>query len=280
MNILITGIYGFLGYNLANELVKEHNVVGVYNKNKNNSLNKNIITCNSLDSLHVEPDVVIMCHAAVASGEHLISEFELKKSNVYFTKQIIEKFSTTPCVYISSVSVYRTNGTQISERSEEKPLSDYAKSKLLAENIVRSNPKNKIIRVSSLYGIGMKENTLIPNYCKQALQFKKIEVWGNGSRFQNYIHVLDLVELIKDVINTNQEINFPILAVDAKEYSNLEVAKIISDFTLSEIEFVKEDFSTSVHYNNELTRKALHWRPRVSLELGIKKYLEWRRKQF
>jgi hypothetical protein len=46
----------------------------------------------------------------------------------------------------------------------------------------------------------MKENTLIPNYINQGLIKKEIEVWGNGSRLQNYIHVNDVVNVIELII--------------------------------------------------------------------------------
>lgn len=69
----------------------------------------------------------------------------------------------------------------------------------MAEEIV-SGDKNVILRISSLYGEGMKENTLISNYCDKALENKCIEVWVTGSRKQNYIHVANVVELLEKII--------------------------------------------------------------------------------
>lgn len=279
MNILITGIYGFLGSNLANELVRNHNVFGLYNKNKKDNLDKSIQTSNELDLIDYKPDVIIMCHAAVVSGQDRISNDVLLEINVDFTKKILDKFPFSKCIYISSVSVYGENIERITEKTKENPLSDYAKSKYLGEQIVMHNPKNRVIRLSSLYGEGMKENTLIPNYSNQALQNKKIEVWGNGSRFQNYIHVSDVIALVTKIITFSDKVDFPVLAVDNKEYSNFQTAEIIAKLTDSRIEFIKEDDSKSFFYDNIISQKTLNWQPKITLEEGLKKYLEWKEKQ-
>ena len=48
------------------------------------------------------------------------------------------------------------------------------------------------------------------------------------------------------------KIDFPVLGVSSKEYSNSEVAKIISKLTNSAIEYINQDHSPSFHYNNQV----------------------------
>lgn len=279
MNILITGIYGFLGSHLANQLVKEHNVFGLYHHVKKDNLEAAIETNNSLELVEFIPDLIIMCHAAVASGREVLSNELLIKTNVDFTQKVLKRFPSIPSIYISSVSVYGESNQIINEQTIINPLSAYAESKKIGEEIVMKNPKNKIIRLSSLYGEGMKENTLIPNYCNQALQQNEIQVWGKGTRYQNYIHVSDVVALIEEVIKNMNIIRFPILAVDSKEYSNLEVAQIIAKIIPSKIEFLNEDYSKSFFYNNKVSQKILNWQPKVNLATGIQNYLQWKERQ-
>ena len=64
------------------------------------------------------------------------------------------------------------------EKSKEQPSSYYAKTKLQAEHLFKDSQNSYIVRLSSLYGPNMKENTIIPNYVNMALQKNKIEVWG------------------------------------------------------------------------------------------------------
>jgi len=278
MKILITGIYGFLGTHLANKLAENHTVFGLYNTEKEVVFNENIVCFNKLDSIDIVPDVIIMCHAAVSSGSTNINKSTLTEVNVGFTQKIVEKFPAIKSIYVSSVSIFGNKNEVVNEELVVNPETDYALSKLLGEKEVSRNSDSVIIRFSSLYGNGMKENTLIPNYFKQALENKSIQVWGNGGRFQNYIHVNDAVRLIEKTIACKSKINFPVLGVSSKEYSNDEVAKIISTLTNSAIEYINQDNSPSFHYNNKMTQKTLDWQSEIELENGLKKYLEWKKK--
>jgi UDP-glucose 4-epimerase len=278
MKILITGIYGFLGTHLAHKLAENHTVFGLYNTEKEVVFKENIICFNRLELIDIIPDVIIMCHAAVSSGTTNINKSALNETNVNFTKKILKNFSTIKSIYVSSVSIFGSQKEVINEHSILNPETDYALSKLLGEKEVNENPDSVIIRFSSLYGNGMKENTLIPNYCNQALRNKSIQVWGSGSRFQNYIHINDAVHLIEKAIDYKSKIDFPILGVSSKEYSNDEIAKIISKLTDSEIDYINQDNSPSFYYDNKMTQKTLDWQSEIELKKGLKQYLEWKKK--
>lgn len=280
MNIIITGVYGFLGSNLANFLANKHNVFGLYHKNKNEKLSKQITIFSDVTQVNVQPDVIVMCHAAVVSGTAVLSENELEAGNVSFTQTILNYFSKAKIIYISTVAVYGNYAQLITETTSENPQSDYAVSKLKAEQLLLKNTTPTIIRFSSLYGNGMKENTIIPMYCQQAIQDKRIVVWGDGSRMQNYIHISDAVKLINKIVENDIKVNFPILGVSKKEYSNAQLAEIIRTYTDSEIFFDGIDASKSVQYDNTISQKAVNWQPEMDLETGIKQFLEWKQKQF
>ena len=280
MKILVTGVYGFLGFNLANFLAEKHNVFGLYHKNKRENLSKNITVFSDVTQVNVQPDVIVMCHAAVVSGTAVLSENELEAGNVSFTQTILNYFPKAKIIYISTVAVYGNSAQLITETTSENPQSDYAVSKLKAEQLLLKNTNSTIIRFSSLYGNGMKENTIIPIYCQQAIQDKRIVVWGDGSRMQNYIHINDAVKLINKIVENDIKVNFPILGVSKKEYSNAQLAEIIGTYTDSEIIFDGIDVSKSVQYDNTISQKAVNWQPEMDLETGIKQFLEWKQKQF
>ncbi|GAB2975133.1 CDP-paratose synthase [Mucilaginibacter puniceus] len=280
MTILITGVYGFLGSRLAEKLVEKHHVIGLYNKNTKPLASNNITVYNNLDDVGIIPDVIVVCHAAVSSGNHKEESDVLFNANVKFTEKVISKFPDAKLIYISSVSVFENDGNVITENTVDKPQTEYAQSKLVGEKLAMKNPGNYVIRLSSLYGKGMKENTLIPNYCNQALQSKTIQVWGNGGRYQNYIYIEDAINLIEKAIACKSIINFPLLGVANKEYTNTEVAGIIAGLTGAEIAYTGEDNSTSVYYDNDLTRSALGWSTATNLADGLKEYIEWKEKQY
>lgn len=278
MKIIITGVYGFLGYHLAKKLSKSHTVIGFYHSNKKKGDNINMTVFNDLELLTIIPDVIIMCHAAVSSGIHTISNKKLFETNVSFTQELYTKYPNVKIIYISSVSIFGLNQELLSETSLDCPVSTYAISKLWAEKIILQNKNNFIIRLSSLYGDEMKENTLIPNYCNQAFNNQRIDVWGDGTRKQNYIHIDDALNLIEKVISFNGIINFPILGVSNMEYSNLEIAEIIKKKYNAKINFINEDKVLSFRYNNQLTQNIFNWQSEIQIETGIEKYIEWKKK--
>lgn len=278
MKILITGIYGFLGARLAEQLAAKHRVSGLYHTSKR-KLSVEIPAVQSLDDITEAPDAIVMCHAAVSSGTTQLPKAELQEVNVDLTARIVRKFPRAKIIYVSSVSVFGFPDDVVTEQSVVCPPNDYAASKYEGEQVVSQNPDHVMVRFSSLYGEGMKENTLIPNYVRQALSAGQIEVWGTGARLQNYIHVSDAVALIERIIETTSPIDVPLLGVSAQEYTNLEVANIIAKQTGAAIVHVQQDASPSVKYNNIVTQKVLNWKPETTLEKGIVDYIKWKEKQ-
>ena len=279
LKILITGIAGFLGKNLIKAL-NQHELFGL-------DIQEGIIdgvsvfSANNLEKINVEFDVLIICHAAVASGTTILSNDILYDVNVSLTERIVTKFKDAFIIYISTASIYDANLALIQEDSMINPQSNYAISKLWSERIVLANAKSTIIRLSSLFGNGMKENTIIPNYVNHALFKSKIEVWGKGERMQNYIHVNEACAYVKLAIDSFQKVQGKVLlAVSKKEYSNVALAQIIAKETNAEIVFNNNDNSKSLCYNNDFTTELLGFKSLFSFEEQIQDYIKWKKEQF
>jgi len=220
---------------------------------------------------------VLLCHGAVASGKDALSELALFHGNIAFTENVIEQINAKRFVFASTASIAGFQAQVIDESSCMYPPNNYAISKLWAEELVRRKPSHAIVRFSSIYGEGMRENTIIPNYVNQALGKGEIEVWGTGSRKQNYIHVSDAAQLMLDAAISSE--NGIYLGVDVHEYTNLELAEIIASKTCATIKFVNSDSSLSASYDNTKTRAMLNWKPAISFEAGIGQYIEWKKRQ-
>ncbi len=278
--VLITGIKGFLARNLANLLREDFSVFGI-GKVSEIYNDISVFSSSNIEEIKLNPDFIILCHAAVASGSSSPSNEELLAVNVNLTKKIIDKFPTSKIIYISTASIFDSNSNIITEGSLDNPQNEYSKSKYQAEKIVLKTQNAVVFRLSSLYGIGMKENTIIPNYINQALGKKTIEVWGKGLRKQNYIFVTDACKYIECAIQNFDSIkNKVILSVDKKEISNIELAQIIAQVTNSKIYYVNDDFSKSLHYDNSLTCSLLKWQPKTDFVAEIHNYIQWKKEQF
>lgn len=278
MKILITGISGFLGRNLIKKL-NQHELFGL-------DIQDDVIdgitvfSSSNLENIEIDIDVIVICHAAVASGTFVLSNDLLYNVNVSLTEKIVNKFKEAFVVYVSTASIYDVNLELVYENSTINPQSQYAISKFWGEKVVLNNKKSTIIRLSSLYGIGMKENTLIPNYINQALENNLIQVWGKGSRLQNYVHVDDVANYIFLIIESQQKFYGKLfLGVAKQEYSNLQIAQIITNITKAEIQFVNEDKSKSFCYNNDYSTDLLNWKPETSIENSLQNYIEWKQKK-
>jgi UDP-glucose 4-epimerase len=278
MLIAITGISGFLGSHLFKSLSTKHDIIGI-STSHHHQMNERLYAFSNLEKISKIPEVVIHCHAAISSGLNNVDKKTLLEANVIATEKIVNAFPKSKHIYISTVSVYEQSDEIKTECSNVYPVSDYAASKSQGEKIVLNSDNAVIVRLSSLYGIGMKENTIIPNYVKQALVNKNIEVWGAGSRMQNYIHVSDVVNLIEHIIHKDHWSKKIYLGVSDKEYSNLELAEMISRYTNAGIQFVNTDLSVSNRFDNRFTRNELNWIPKADISLELKKIIEWKREQ-
>jgi len=281
LKILITGITGFLGTHLMNFLNEEHEVIGITgnsNKFNNNPSNIKIYSPSEIDFISNEVDVVVMCHAAVSSGNTNIESQSLFEANVSFTQKILNYFPNAYNLFISSVAVYGNNAELIDERTIVNPVSEYAISKLWGEILTTKSPNNAILRLTSLYGEGMKANTIIPHYVNQAQTRGRIEVWGDGSRQQNYLHISDAILYIANLVQ--YKLPGLYLAASKASHSNKELADIISKLTEKEYIYKGLDNASSRFYDNKISRLKLHIDTECTLTDGLNNYIKWNKKQF
>lgn len=266
---LVVGANSFMGRHLIASLKAENKVTGVYHRNTD-KLFSDIENwkIDDLKDLADDFDVVFLVSAFIPSSQ--VDNDTRRKMfavNVELVSSICAKYTNSRIVYCSTCSVYAPKTGVITEFDPEAGLNEYGVSKLWGEKIVQQASSHAIIRISSLYGEGMKQHTIIPNYIRRALTGKKIEVFGKGERMQNYIHVDDAINFL--IAASNYKGNSIFLAVSAKSISNKELAGIIAEKTKSQIVFEGKDDSPSFFYNNELTIRELGYKCKVLLEEGL-----------
>lgn len=277
--VVVTGIKGFLGSHLWNALKDEFTVLGIGRQTEEWNGTR-IFSLADFPS-EVEPEFVILCHAAVSSGQEQLPIEALEAVNVVLTHALVQRFNDAKLIYCSTVSIYQESEFSIVEKGPEKPQSSYAITKQAGEKSVFTATNAVVVRFSSLYGIGMKTNTIVPLYIQQALQQGVIQIWGKGERRQNYIHVTDAVTCIQKVIECFDTVNHQVLlGVHHKEYSNFELGSSIAQLCGATLQFVHEDFSKSWRFDNQITQKLLNWKPQVELQEGLSHYIAWKKRPF
>jgi nucleoside-diphosphate-sugar epimerase len=219
-----------------------------------------------------EYDFVYIVSAVISSKpEDTKSLFNV---NVQLVQQISNQFPNAKLIYFSTVAVYDgLNNVVIDEKTPPSPESIYGISKLWAEKIIAQHKRFCILRISSLFGIGMKHTTFLPLIIDAALSKKKITLAGNGERTQNYISAEDVAVLAKKTALLDE--NKIQLAISEQNYTNLQVAEIIKNETGCGIAYEGTDTARSVKYaQNTFPYSEYNL---TTLAAGIKNLIEWKR---
>ena len=164
------------------------------------------------------------------------------------------------------------------------PRGVYDESKRFAEAITLAYHRThkidtKIVRIFNTHGPRMRKDDgrAVPNFINQALKGEPLTVFGDGSQTRSFCYVSDLIDGIYKLMlsNTNEPVNIG----NPRELSILESAKLILSLTRSRSQIIYKDLPVDDPKvrRPDITkaRKELSWQPKVSLEEGLKKTIEW-----
>lgn len=137
----------------------------------------------------------------------------------------------------------------------------------------------KIARIFNSYGPKMRKNDgrAIPNFINQIMDNKDITIYGNGTQTRSFCYISDTIEGIFKLVNSDY--NYPVNIGNPKEYSILKLVKIIRNLipSNSKIKFLKlpENDPKVRRPDISLAKKILKWEPKISLEDGLKKTIDY-----
>ncbi len=178
-----------------------------------------------------------------------------------------------------------------SEESQYNPSSPYSATKASSDMLVKAWNRTYMIpsiisNCTNNYGPYQYPEKLIPVIILNALQKKKIPIYGDGKQIRDWIHVDDhidgLINLSENGISgnsynfggNNQITNLSV----AQEICKIIKMKIDDGFDYdSLIEFVDDRPGHDKRYalNISKSKKLLNWFPKISFEVGIENTVEW-----
>lgn len=209
-NVLITGISGMLGmavYDHFNEL-KKYKIFGI-SRNVDFKLEGAEILIGDLTSKdflnsirYLKFNSIIHCSAEVNVNLCEIDKELAYQSNVYATELLVSFLDSDNYIYISTDSVFDGKLGDYSENSLVNPLSYYAETKLLGEEVVKQQKKNHYILRTNIYGftIPMKKSLFEWGY-SELNQFKDIN--GFSNMYFNPLYVGQLAMFLEELISSN-----------------------------------------------------------------------------
>jgi len=185
---------------------------------------------------------------------------------------------------------------QVNPQSEEYwgnvnpvgPRSVYDEAKRYAEAITmayhnKHNIDIRIARIFNTYGSRMriKDGRALPAFMCQALRGEPITVFGDGSQTRSFCYVDDLIDGIYKLLMSG--INYPINIGNPNEISILDFAKEILNLTKSKSKIVFEPLPVNDpkirRPDISKAKKLLNWEPKVSRQEGLKKVLDYFKKE-
>ena len=137
----------------------------------------------------------------------------------------------------------------------------------------------RIVRIFNTYGPRMRlhDGRVVPQFVYQALHGKPLTVYGDGKQTRSFCYVSDLIEgVFKLMVSSESE---PVNIGNPREITILEFAAAIQKAfgTSCEVRFEPLPVDDPKTRQPDITKAQtlLGWKPKVSLEEGLAKTIEW-----
>jgi len=319
-NILVTGGAGYIGSHIIEILIKKNknvfiidNLTTGYKKliNKkakffkldilNTKKLKRIIEKYNIDSIiHLAANLII------GEGERQPKKYY--KNNVKGTQSVLNSIKKTKVknlLFSSTAAVYKDGMYRVTENSIVKPKSVYGKSKLRAENLIKSKCKKLGINYGILryfnivgaspsgkYGLINISDHLFKNFSTQVMKKQPIlRIYGtdyntpDGTCIRDFIHVSDIAEIHEKVLNKMNNLNKSVILNCGynQGISVLQVAKEFKNQSKKKVEIIKVrkrpgDLGKIIASNTKLNN-FIKWKPKFkSLSYMVKSSILWEQK--
>jgi UDP-glucuronate decarboxylase len=144
------------------------------------------------------------------------------------------------------------------------------------------NLQIRIVRIFNTYGPRMHPNDgrVVSNFIVQALRNRDITIYGDGSQTRSFQYMEDLIEGMVRLMNNDSEFTGPVNIGNPGEFTILQLATKV-------LELIPESRSKIVHRalpsddpiqrqpDITVARGKLGWEPKVGLDEGLRKTIDY-----
>lgn len=310
--ILVTGGCGFIGSNFIHKLLnKENNNIRIINLDAltyaANEQNLQEFVGNTAYKFYhgrIEDEELVetICKnnnvegiinfAAESHVDRSIEDFKpFLVTNVTGTLSLLnvaKKLNLKKFVQVSTDEVYGSlelnSNEKFTENSQIAPNSPYSAAKAAADGFVRSfyhtyNVPTVITRCSNNYGPRQFPEKLIPLMILNALDDKKLPVYGDGLNVRDWIHVDDHCDAVW--LAYEKGVNGEVYNIGSNnEVNNITIVKkllSILDKSDSLIQYVDDRLGHDRRYaiDSSKAEQELGWKSKISFENGLRSTVEW-----
>ena len=278
VNILVVGGAGYVGGGIVDKLKEQHNVTVydslIYEESYRKDVtfvNGDIRDTDKLLPLLDHADSVIWLAALVGDGACAINPkltFEINSESVKF---LVENFKKR-IVFLSTCSVYGAQDGLLDENSSVNPLSEYASSKVQAEEYLKGT-NSIIFRLGTLFGISdefsrIRLDLVVNILVTKALTEGKLTVFG-GDQWRPLLHVVDVANAISHTLDSEVT---GIFNLHYKNYKIIDIANtIVNKIPKASIETTPMKFQDARNYqvSSDKLFNETGFRSEVELLTGV-----------
>jgi len=305
MKILVTGGAGFIGSGFVIRMLERYpeieivvldkltyagnlnNLKGVEKNPKFSFVKGDICDKDVVEKMIKDCDIVVNFAAESHVDRSIEDASAFIRSNFFGVFQLLEacrKFEVKKFMQISTDEVYGSIAEgSFKEINILNPSNPYAATKAAADMLANSyfityELPVLITRSTNNYGPRQHMEKLIPKMVTNAIQNKKLPIYGDGKNVRDWIHVFDNCDGIDFVLNKGK-FGGTYNIGGGNERTNIEIVNLILEELNKPkelIEFVKDRPGHDRRYSLDCTKiERLGWKPKIKLEEGVKETVKW-----
>ena len=303
--VLVTGGAGFIGSHLCDALIAKGNKVicvdNLFTGSKDNIkhlmdnpifkfIEHDIIEPLMIDDESIEEIYNLACPASPPHYQH--NAIRTIKTNVIGTTNMLglAKKHKAKILQASTSEVYGDpleHPQKESYRGNVNPTgvrSCYDEGKRCAETLMfdyhRQNKVDiRVVRIFNTYGPRMDPNDgrVVSNFVVQAIQGKDLTIYGDGTQTRSFCYVSDMVDGIVKMME-NDYVG-PVNLGNPGEFTMLELADKVIKMTGTKSKKIFKELPEDDPKQRKpvitLAKEKLGWEPKIKLDDGLKKTIEY-----
>jgi len=302
--ILVTGGAGFLGSHLCKRLLDDgHEVIcldNFFTGNKDNIIDLfsnprfELLRHDVTFSLYVEVDQIYNLACPASPIHYQFDPVQTTKTSVHGAINMLGLAKRTKARILQASTSEVYGDPEVHPQTEDywghvNPIgfrSCYDEGKRCAETLFfdyyRQNKVDiRVIRIFNTYGPNMHphDGRVVSNFIVQALKNEDITIYGDGSQTRSFQYVDDLIEGMIKMMNQDGFIG-PVNIGNPNEFTIKQLAEMVLKFipeSTSKIVYrpLPSDDPKQRQPDISLAKEKLTWEPKILLEEGLKKTIDY-----
>lgn len=303
--ILVTGGAGFIGSHLCARLLEEGNEVlcvdNFFTGNKDNILplfenpRFEFLRHDVTFPLYVEVDEIYNLACPASPIHYQFDPVQTTKTSVHGAINMLGLAKRTKAKILQASTSEVYGDPEIHPQPESywgrvNPIgirSCYDEGKRCAETLFfdyyrQHNLPIRVVRIFNTYGSNMHPNDgrVVSNFIVQALKNEDITIYGDGSQSRSFQYIDDLVEGMIRMMNNEEGFVGPVNLGNPIEFTIKELAeKVLAMIPESKSKIIYKDLPQDDPRQRKpdisLAKEKLDWEPKIELEEGLKKTIEY-----